>query len=70
MRKKIEVYEMDKKITYDDLDGFLKPYFLAKARQYYKKQYAEQDLEYDQDADEKVLKQYADNVKKARPIIY
>lgn len=37
MRKKIEVYEMDKKITYDDLDGFLKPYFLAKARQYYKK---------------------------------
>lgn len=35
---------MNKKITYDDLDDFLKPFFLEKAKERKKKEYADQDF--------------------------
>lgn len=44
MRNKILKYEHNKKITFDDLDGFLKPFFFQKAREYRKKEYADQNL--------------------------
>jgi hypothetical protein len=31
---------MNKKITYEDLDNFLKPFFLDKAREHRKRDYA------------------------------
>lgn len=32
MRSKIDKLEMNKRITFDDLDDFLKPFFIEKAK--------------------------------------
>jgi len=40
MRAKIEKLQIDKTITFDDLDSMLKPFFFAKAREHIRKENA------------------------------
>lgn len=66
---RIEQLEKDKTVTYEELDPFLKPFFLAAARDVRKREYAEDDRVNSEHTDEEILREYADNIRKSKPIL-
>ena len=61
--------EKDKTLTYDALDDYVKPFFLEKAREKHKRDYAEDDEDIKKKSDEVILELYAQNLKVSRPLI-
>lgn len=52
MIKRIEEMEKDKNLTFDALDEYVKPFFIARARETHRRKYGETEKEVNERTDE------------------
>lgn len=69
MIKRIEEMEKDKNLTYDALDDYVKPFFIERARETHRRNYAETEAEANSRTKEWLIEKYAVNIRTSRPII-